>query len=262
MKTYGLKTAVLAALILLGTETLRAQPTASPTSFNFTYQVNSTTLPTPGKLTATMSKSTPTGYTLTASVTPVMSWLTVTPGGGASPLALTVTVNPTGLSPGSYTGVITLGTNPGTGTTLVPVTLSISNPPSSITVAPSAAVTNYTPGVSGANPVLAYNYTTGQAGALPTGTELDVASNGGIIPFTVAAASGTKTVTWLKINVANQLPSLQTSGVALSGSYVPIYVSIDYSALIALNVGPYAGTITFTNNASGAVGAVFSVSIN
>src|ERR1019366_4664055 len=92
--------------------------------------------------------------------------------------------------------------------------------------------------------------------------EIDVASNGGIIPFTVTAASGTKTSNWLKINVANQLPSLQTSGVALSGSYVPIYVSIDYNALIALNVGPYAGTITFTNNASGAVGAVFSVSIN
>ena len=262
MKTHGLITVVLAALILLSAETLRAQPTATPTSFNFTYQVNSTTLPTPGKLTATLSKSAGAGYTLTASVSPPMSWLTVTPGGGASPLALTVTVNPTSLSPGSYTGVITVGTNPGTSTTLVPVTLSISNPPSSIMVTPAATVTNYTPGVSGANPVLAYNYTTGQAGALPSGTEIDVASNGGIIPFTVTAASGTKTSNWLKINVANQLPSLQTSGVALSGSYVPIYVSIDYNALIALNVGPYAGTITFTNNASGAVGAVFSVSVN
>ena len=262
MKTHGSEFVVLAALILLGADTSRAQPAASPTSFNFAYQVNSTTMPTPGKLTATLPKSLSTGYTLTASVSPPMNWLTVTPGGGASPLALTVTVNPTSLSPGSYTGVITLGTNPGTSTTLVPVTLSISNPPSSIMVTPAAAVTNYTPGVSGANPVLAYNFTTGQAGALPTGTELDVASNGGIIPFTVAAASGSKTANWLKINVANQLPSLQTSGVALSGSYVPIYVSIDYSALIALNVGPYAGTITFTNNASGAVGAVFSVSIN
>src|ERR1019366_2601535 len=262
MKTHGLITVVLAALILLSAETLRAQPTATPTSFNFTYQVNSTTLPTPGKLTATLSKSAGAGYTLTASVSPPMSWLTVTPGGGASPLALTVTVNPTSLSPGSYTGVITVGTNPGTSTTLVPVTLSISNPPSSIMVTPAATVTNYTPGVSGANPVLAYNYTTGQAGALPSGTEIDVASNGGIIPFTVTAASGTKTSNWLKINVANQLPSLQTSGVALSGSYVPIYVSIDYNALIALSVGPYAGTITFTNNASGAVGAVFSVSVN
>jgi hypothetical protein len=100
-----------------------------------------------------------------------MGWLTVTPGSGTSPLALTVTVNPTGLSPGSYTGIITLGTNRGTNTTLVPVTLSISNPPSSIIVTPAAGVTNYTPGLSGAHPSLAYNYTTGQSGALPATAE-------------------------------------------------------------------------------------------
>ena len=224
--------------------------------------MNSATLPTPAKLTATASKSTPANYTLTASVSPPLSWLTVTPGGGASPLALTVTVNPTGLSPGSYSGVITLGTNPGTSTTLVPVTLSIANPPSSITVVPATSVTNYTPGVSGANPLLSYNYTTGQPAALPGTAELDVATNGGIVPFTAVAASGSKTGSWLKINVSNQLPNLQTSGVALSGSYVPIYVSIDYNALTALPVGPYTGTITFTNNASGAVAQIYSVSLN
>ena len=262
MKTYGLKTVVLAALILLSAETSRAQPTASPTSFNFTYQVNSTTLPADGKLTATLSKSTATGYSLTASVTPLNQWLTLNAGGGASPLAITVRVNPTGLSPGSYTGVITLGTNPGTSTTLVPVTLSISNPPSSITVTPGAGVTNYTPGVSGANPLLAFNYTTGDAGALPSTTELDVASNGGTIPFTVAAASGSKTSNWLLLRVGNQAATLTTSGVALSGNYVPINVIIDYSALVALNVGPYAGTVTFANSATGAVAAVISVSLN
>jgi uncharacterized protein (TIGR03437 family) len=264
MKMYGLKPVALAALILLGAETLRAQPTASPTSFNFTYQVNSTTLPAPGKLTATLSKSTATGYTLTAAVFPVGSWLTVTPSGGASPLTLTVTVNPTGLSPQSYTGIIYLGTNPATSVTQVPVTLSISNPPSSLAVAPDTHATNYTPGVSGANPVLAFNYTTGDSGALPTSQypALDVTSNGGTIPFTVTAASGSKNANWLKINVLNQLPNVQTSGVALSGNYVPIYVSIDYNALITLNVGPYTGTITFTNIATGVVAAVVSVSLN
>lgn len=248
MKTHRLKTALSAALILLAGARLQAQPTASPTSFNFTYQVNSTTLPAPVKLTATLSKSTPSTYTLTASVSPPMSWLTVTPGGGASPLTLTVTVNPTGLSPGSYSGIITLGTNPGSSTTLVHVTLSVANPPSSIVVTPAAGVINFTPGVSGANPLLAYNYTTGQSSASPSIAELDVASNGGIVPFTVVAASSGKTASWLKINVSNQLPNLQTSGVALSGSYVPIYVTIDFTVLTSLAVGPYTGTITFTNN--------------
>jgi uncharacterized protein (TIGR03437 family) len=265
MKTDGLKSVVLASLILLlGAETLRAQPTASPSSFNFTYQVNSTTLPAAAKLTATLSKSTATGYTLTAAVSPLGSWLTVTPSGGASPLTLTVTVNPTGLSPQSYSGIIYLGTNPATSVTTVPVTLSISNPPSSLAVNPDPHATNYTPGVSGANPVLAFNYTTGDSGALPTSQypALDVTSNGGTIPFTATAASGSKTNNWLRINVLNQLPNLQTSGVALSGNYVPICVSIDYNALITLNVAPYAGTITFTNIATGVVAAVVSVSLN
>jgi uncharacterized protein (TIGR03437 family) len=258
MKTDGLKSVVLASLLLLGAGTLRAQPTASPTSFSFTYQVGSTALPAAGKLTATLSKS-------TANVSPPEGWLTVTPRGGASPLALTVTVNVTGLSPGSYTGYVALGTIPATSTTLVPVTLSISNPPSSITVSaagcnsvPPNCPSNYTPGVSGANPVLAYNYTTGQSAATPITNELDVASNGGgTIPFSVAAVSGSKTATWLRIN-----GQLSTSGVTLSGNYVPIFVTIDNNALTTLNVGPYSGTITFTNIASGAVAAVISVSLN
>ena len=98
---YGLKTAILAALILLSAETLLAQPTASLTS-NFTYQVNSATLQGPG---ATLPKSAPTGYTLTASACPAESCatlsvaearLTVAPGTGASSLPLTVTVNSAG----------------------------------------------------------------------------------------------------------------------------------------------------------------------
>ena len=39
-------------------------------------------------------------------------WLTVTPDSGHSPLALTVTVNPTSLTPGSYSGTITINTVP------------------------------------------------------------------------------------------------------------------------------------------------------
>jgi uncharacterized protein (TIGR03437 family) len=268
MKTDRLRLVVLVSLSLLGAGTMGAQPTASPASFNFTYEVGSSALPAAGKLTATLPKSTGTGYTLaasTANVSPPEGWLTVTPRSGSSPLALTVTVNPTSLSPGSYTGYIALGTTPPTSTTLVPVTLSISNPPSSITVSaagcnsvPPNCPANYAPGISGANPVLAYNYTTGQSGATPVSNELDVASNGGgTIPFSVAAVSGTKTATWLRVN-----GQLSTSGVTLSGNYVPIFVTIDNNALTTLNVGPYSGTITFTNIASGAVAAVISVSLN
>jgi uncharacterized protein (TIGR03437 family) len=264
MTKYALKTMVLVAMLFTGALPSRAQsPTTSPTAFTFTYRVNTTPLPAPAKLTATLPKSAVTGYTLTAATasTP-LGWLTVTPDSGASPLALTVTVNPTGLSPGSYSGTITIGTFPVSGTTTIPVTLSISNPPSALIVSPPFPVPSYyTPDGSGANASVRFDYTTGQSGTLPLIAVLVVASNGGIVPFSVVAAAGTKAAAWLRINVSNQLPNFQTSGVALSGSYVPINISIDFAALSTLDVGSYPGSITFTNNTtSGAT--VVNVNLN
>lgn len=264
MTKYALKTMVLVAILFTGALPARAQsPTTSPTSFAFTYQVNTTPFPTPAKLTATLPKSAATGYTLTAAAasTP-LGWLTVTPDSGASPLALTVTVNPTGLSPGSYSGTITVGTFPVSGTTRIPVTLSISNPPSALIVSPPFPVPSYyTPDGSGANASVRFDYTTGQSGTLPLIAELDAASNGGIIPFSVVAVAGSKAAAWLRINVSNQLPNSRTSGVALSGSYVPIDISIDFAALSTLDVGSYPGTITFTNNTTGGA-TVVNVNLN
>jgi uncharacterized protein (TIGR03437 family) len=171
-------------------------------------------------------------------------------------------VNPTGLSPGSYSGAITIGTFPASGTTTIPVTLSISNPPSALIVSPPFPVPSYyTPDGSGANASVRFDYTTGQSGTLPLIAELDVASNGGIIPFSVVAFAGSKAAPWLRINVSNQLPNSQTSGVALSGSYVPIDISIDLAALSTLDVGSYPGTITFTNNSTSGT-TVVNVNLN
>src|SRR5262245_17729514 len=102
-------------------------PTVSPTSLSFAYQVNSTTLPAAAKLTATLPTATSTlPITVVAASTP-QGWLTVTPDTGHSPLAMTVTVNPTGLAPGSYTGTITINTTPaGSNPAVVGVTLSVS----------------------------------------------------------------------------------------------------------------------------------------
>src|SRR5207248_5613044 len=77
-------------------------------------------------------------------------WLTVTPDSGHSPLALTVTVNPTSLTPGSYAGSITINTvPPGSNPAVVSVTLSISNPPSTLMVTSQSS--NYSPASSGAS---------------------------------------------------------------------------------------------------------------
>ena len=260
MKKYSLKTIVLAALLLAGALLVNAQPTASPASLTFTYQVNTSTYPT-GKLTATLPKSLGSGYTLTASASSSPTgWLTVTPESGASPLAITVTVNTTSLNPGSYSGTITLGTSPASTTATVPVSLSISNPPPALVVSPPTPLPTYfTPGPSAA---LTFNYTTGTSSTDFPFEEIDVASNGGTIPFTVAAVAAGKSAAWLRVNgPGGEVPKIQTGGVVNLGSYVPIYVSIDFTTLSTLDVGSYAGTVTFTNSTTGAT-VVVNVNLN
>src|SRR5450432_648456 len=176
MTKHVVKSIVLVTLLLAGARVARAQPTASPASLAFTYQVNTTPYPA-GKLTATLPKSIGSGYVLTASVnSSTTGWLTVTPDSGASPLALTVTLNPTGLNPGSYTGTITLGTNPPSTTSTVPVSLSVSNPPSALIVSPPTPLPKYY--TTGATAALTFNYTTGTPATDFVLEELDVASNG------------------------------------------------------------------------------------
>jgi uncharacterized protein (TIGR03437 family) len=224
-------------------------PTVTPASLIFAYQVNSTTFPTPAKLTASLPAAVSTlALSVVVASTP-QGWLTVTPDSGHAPLSMTVTVNPTSLTPGSYTGTITINTVPaGSNPAVVSVTLSISNPPSTLLVTSPSA--NYTPPASGAaSPTLTFTYTTGTAATVPGSSELDVASNGDIIPFNVtaggaAAKTGSTSSVWLRVNGSGQLANLQTSGVALSGSYVPIYVTLDLAVLSTLSPGSYAGLIT------------------
>jgi uncharacterized protein (TIGR03437 family) len=73
-------------------------------------------------------------------------------------------------------------------------------------------------------------------------------------------SGSSSTATWIKVNQANQLPNTQTSGVALSGSYVPITVSLDLTTLASLDPGSYGGSISIAANS--AVNGSMTVSVN
>jgi uncharacterized protein (TIGR03437 family) len=236
-------------------------PSATPASLSFSYQINSATLPAAVKVTATLPASIgslPMAVTYTS--TPV-GWLTVTPDSGYTPLTLSVMVNPTGMAPGSYVGTITIDTVPASSNpAVVSANLLISNPPSTLLVTSSSS--NYTPPASGSNsPTLTFTYTTGAAAASPASSELDVSSNGGIIPFNVTATNvSSKSSVFLRVSTSDQLPTLQTSGVALSGSYVPIIVTLDLPTLETLDPGSYGGTVTIA--ATSATNGSATVSVN
>jgi hypothetical protein len=247
--------------------TTTSGPSPNPASLSFTYQVNTTPLPPVAKVTISLPSTAVASTVIYASICTQAattagncpaSWLSVTPAFGHSPLALSVQVNPSGMAPGSYTATIYFWTSPDVGSNSVPVTLSITNPPSTLVVNPYPAnLANFTP-ASGTTPdTLSFTYTTGSAW-VPLQSQLNVATNGGIIPFsaTVANASGGSgsgsgsSAVWLRINPvgSTNAPSLTTSGVANSGSSVGFYVSLDQPSVQALLPGSYGGTVTFAAN--------------
>ncbi len=235
--------------------------TVTPASVTFSYQVGSATLPASSKVAVTLPAGTASSTVVWAQPSSAPAWLVVTPDSGYSPLALTVTANPTGLAPGAWTGTITISTVPLTVSLTVPVTLLVSNPPSSLEViSPSA---NYTGPTSSSNGVFLFAFTT--AGTWPaspatdptTSSLIDVASNGGTIPFTVTAAGGSgsgaaNAPVWVRVGPQGTVPTaLTTSGVALSGSYVPITAMLDQTTVQNLLPGSYSATITITPTTSG-----------
>jgi len=243
------RTLCLSSMVLCGWAAwAQTGPSASPATLSFSYQVGTATLPASAKLTASLP-STASSTTIINAAAVSTGWLIVTPASGHSPLALAVTVNPTGMAPGSYVGSINLTTTPVTSTTSVVVSFSISNPPSTLVV--TSPESNYTPTSGSSSGTLTFSYTTGTSWTDPQ-SEVDVASNGGVIDFNVTAAvakatgGGTSTSTvWLRLSTQKNalVRSVQTSGVANSGSTVPVWVSLDQTTVQSLLPGSYGGTI-------------------
>lgn len=265
MRTMA-QTTLLPALLLAGSLTLlpaiaqTVSPTAAPASLSFSYQVNSAVLPSSQTVQITVPAALATSI---LSVQYPMGWLTVTPDTGRAPLALTVNVNPTGLSPGGYVGAISVTpSTPGSTPVIVSVTLLITTPPASLAV--SSHSSNYT-----ASPaMLRFTYVTGQTESSPVSSAIEISSTGDTVPFNVTASAGTggasstaSATSWLRINTSGQTPAVKTSGVALSGSFVPVTISLDPVLLATLNPGSYTGTVSVTGNNTVNGSAAIAVSL-
>jgi uncharacterized protein (TIGR03437 family) len=97
--------------------------TATPGSLTFTAPSGST--PPASQTVAIASKAAAQNFTVAASV----PWLSATPASGGTPAKLTVSVNPSGLASGSYTGVLTVTpTISSNGPLNIPVSFTVSGP--------------------------------------------------------------------------------------------------------------------------------------
>lgn len=253
--------------LFLGCLAAMAQPTVAPTVVpTFAYTMNSGVFPAAQLVKVTLPATISTLPVVVSNVlaAPVIcpagvnpcGWLTVSPDQGHAPLTLTVSVNPTGLTPGNYAGSFVVDTLPASGAVTVSVSMQISNLPPTLGVNAAPGSLNWVAGTpAGSVGTLNFQYTTGADQSTVAVSELDISSTGDIIPFNVTAAnakagssgSGT-TAVWLRVSSTSPVQGygVATSGSAGVGSLVPIYVTLDFPTLQSLAIGQYLATITIT----------------
>jgi uncharacterized protein (TIGR03437 family) len=132
--TGGTAVSVPVTLTIAGAATIAV----SNTSLNFSYQAGAAT-PNTQSVSVTVSNASTGAFTATATSTPA-GWLAVTPTSGTAPGSLIVSITPSGLSAGTYTGSIAVaGASGATGTATINVTLTVTVPLPTITAVVNAA---------------------------------------------------------------------------------------------------------------------------
>ncbi len=188
----------------------------SPTSLTFTSTNGSQ--PSNQNLSITSSGSA-IAYTAAATTTTGGNWLQLSSTSGTTPGSDAVSVNLSGLAPGTYSGTVTLTCNP---------TSSCSNTSGKITVPVTLTVTaTLTPSPTS----LTFNYTLG--GSVPANQGIAVTSNPEGLAYT-ASASTTSGGSWLAVS--------PTSATTPTG----VTASLNSGTIAGLTAGTYTGSITLT----------------
>jgi uncharacterized protein (TIGR03437 family) len=117
---------------------------ATPTALSFTYRAGDAA---PASQPVTVSG---TGSAFTATASSNGNWLVASPASGTAPATVNVSINPAGLSAGTYTGTVVVnGASGATGSTAVNVTITVTAPLptiSKVTNAASYATGSLSPG--------------------------------------------------------------------------------------------------------------------
>lgn len=200
--------------------TLTAAATAptlstNPSSLQFSYQSGSATMPGPQTFAVSSSDGSAVNFSASASGG---TWLTLSPSSGTTGSSttntLTVSVNPAGLAPGTYTGTLTVSSSGASNTPTVGVTLVVT----------SAATLSVSPGRLTFSPQNNF-----------AAQQVNVNSSGGSTPFTVSVKVLTPTGgTWLSASCpANPCTT-------------PAAVTVSADRASLTSGGNYYGTIIFT----------------
>jgi uncharacterized protein (TIGR03437 family) len=209
--------ALFAALLFPSLAIAQTLPSLSvtPATVSFSYTIGTTTLPVAQTVQIKRSGS-GTALDFTVTTSPPAPWLIVTPTTGKTGTSISLRVNPTLLTAGTYATDVQVNAVGSSGPVSASVVLVIRNPAPTMSVSPAS---------------LSFGWQT-DAVSQPAAQTMTLSTSGEPYSFSVAVAGGT----WLAASPA--------VGVVLSGSAVPVTVTVDTTGL---SPGTYAGRITLTS---------------
>jgi len=189
--------------------------TLNPASLALTWRQGST-LP-PDSLVSVFTNAA--ALPFTASVNPGANWLTVTPASGTAPALLFLSVNPSSLAPGTYSGAVTVNApsaNPASQTITVSLTVEAAGVPK----------------LSVESDALNFAFALGSQGRTERRTVTNLGS--GTLAFQVASTTATG---------GQWLSATPDRGQATLASPASLTLTVDPTGL---DVGTYSGTVTIT----------------
>ena len=218
LSTSSLPQTITVTLNVTGTITV----TADQTSVAVSVPAGSTTSQT--RVVNLTSPSTGVAFTASSS----LNFVTVASSSTTFPAALTLTVNPTGIAVGTYTGNITVATGSTTVAT-IPITVTIT-PTGTLVVSPTQ---------------LAFSYQTSSS-TFPVAQAISVTSTGASLPFNAAVTTSTGG-NWLQVSSSTgTTPGTVTISVTPTG--------------LPASATPYTGTVTITS--SGATNSPITIPVS
>lgn len=219
---------------------------ASPTSLSFDMQAGASQSSQTVNVTSTGASA---SVTVSAATSSGGTWLSATPGAGATPFNVQISANPAGLQAGTYSGTVTLAGS-GTNSVSVPVTLTVRANP---TVSATPASLTYTYRIGDAAPatqqiqVAAQNSTTPltfSASVTSGSAWLSATPSGGTTPGTVNV-----NVTPGSLDTGTSTGTIVVAGTGGAGGSTTINVTITVTA-------PLPTVTRVVNNASYVSGAL------
>jgi trimeric autotransporter adhesin len=188
---------------------------AAPTALTFSAAQNSAA---PAAQNISVTGTGAINYTVQGATVAGGNWLSVNASAGTTPGTISVSVNPAGLSPGNYSGAVTITAPGASGSPItIPVSFTITAP-QTLSAQPLALSFSFTNGLS-----------------LPAAQNVVLASSGGNAPFT-ATVNTTGVNTWL--------------AVAPSSGTTPATLTVSITNPQNLAAGTYTGVIAIQSAAA------------